>query len=254
MAHEQAGEGSVWSSQEQIAAYLRDGILNGEFPPGDKLPSLRQLQATFNVAPNTIRAAITTLTKERLAVSEQGRGVIVRPHRQLTVRPAAYKTPAPQGEKYQWLTENEKRGMTAKVKLLEVGEVVAPVAVSDALGLDKGGSVLLRRQVLSLDGEPSELVEVYIPLTLARGSKLMNNHLLRGGSGRVLEDLGYPSLRCEDKVSARLPTPEQYAVLQMPTKLPVLRTFRTTYSTDDRPIQVEIMAKAGHMSELQYDF
>jgi GntR family transcriptional regulator len=82
----------------------------------------------------------------------------------------------------------------------------------------------------------------------------MSNHLLRGGSGRVLEDLGYPSLRCEDKVSAQLPTPEQYAALQMPTKLPVLRTFRTTYSTDDRPIQAEIMAKAGHLYELQYDF
>jgi GntR family transcriptional regulator len=40
----------------------------------------------------------------------------------------------------------------------------------------------------------------------------------------------------------------------MPTKLPVLRTFRITFSTDDRPIQAEIMAKAGHMYELQYDF
>jgi len=254
VADEQGTEGSVWSSQEQIAAYLRDGILNGDFPPGEKLPSLRQLQAAFNVAPNTIRAAIATLTRERLAVSEQGRGVIVRHHRQLTMRPAAYKSPAPPGEKYQWLTENEKRGMTAKAKLLEVGEATPPAAVREVFGLGSGEPALLRRQVLTLDGEPSELVEVYIPLALARGTKLMNSHLLRGGTGRVLEDLGFPSLRCEDKVSARLPTPEQYAALQMPTKLPVLRTFRTTFSIDDRPIQVEIMAKAGHMSELQYDF
>jgi GntR family transcriptional regulator len=152
------------------------------------------------------------------------------------------------------LTETEKRGLTAKAKLLEVAEVQPPAAVREALSLDPGESVLLRRQVLSLDGEPSELVEVYIPLALARGTRLMNNHLLRGGSGRVLEDLGYPTVRCQDKVTARLPTPEQYEALQMPTKLPVLRTFRTTYSTDDQPIQVEIMAKAGHMSELQYDF
>lgn len=254
MANERTDEGSVWSSHEQIAAYLRDRILNGDYEPGQKLPSLRRLEAQFNVATNTVRAAIATLTSERLAVSEQGRGVIVRPHRQLTLRPAAYKTPALQGEKYQWLTENEKRGMTAKAKLLDVGEVEPPAAVREAFSLPKGELALLRRQVLSLDGEPSELVEVYIPLALARGTKLMNNHLLRGGSGRVLEDLGYPTVRCEDRVSARLPTPEQYEALQMPTKLPVLRTFRITYSTDDRPIQVEIMAKAGHMSELQYDF
>lgn len=253
MADEQS-DGSVWSQQEQIAAYLRDRIINGDFEPGAKLPSLRQLEAQFGVAANTVRAAIATLTRERLAISEQGRGVIVRRHRQLTMRPAAYKNPAPQGEKYQWLTENEKRGMTAKAKLLHVGEVVPPTAVRAVFGLSEKEPALLRRQVLSLDGEPCELVEVYLPLAIARGTKLMSNHLLRGGSGRVLEDLGYPSLRCEDKVSAQLPTPEQYAALQMPTKLPVLRTFRTTYSTDDRPIQAEIMAKAGHLYELQYDF
>lgn len=253
MADEQT-DGSVWSSQEQIAAYLRDRIINGDFEPGEKLPSLRQLVAQFGVAPNTVRAAMATLTSERLVISEQGRGVIVRHHRQLTMRPAAYKNPAPQGEKYQWLTENEKRGMAAKAKLLHVGEVVPPAAVREVFQLGKGEPALLRRQVLSLDGEPCELVEVYLPLGIARGTKLMSNHLLRGGSGRVLEDLGYPSLRCEDKVSAQLPTPEQYAALQMPTKLPVLRTFRTTYSTDDRPIQTEIMAKAGHLYELRYDF
>jgi GntR family transcriptional regulator len=144
--------------------------------------------------------------------------------------------------------------MTAKAKLLHVGEVIPPASVREAFELGKGEPALLRRQVLSLDGEPCELVEVYLPLDIAAGTKLMNNHLLRGGSGRVLEDLGHPSIRCEDRVSAQLPTPEQYSALQMPTKLPVLRTFRTTYSTDDRPIQAEIMAKAGHMYELQYDF
>lgn len=254
MTDEQNEEGSVWSSQEQIAAYLRDRILSGDFEPGEKLPSLRQLEAEFGVATNTVRAAIATLAKENLTVSRQGRGVIVRPHRQLTMRPAAYKNPAPVGEKYQWLSENEKRGMAAKAKLLHVGEVVPPTAVREVFGLSAKEPALLRRQVLTLDGEPCELVEVYLPLTIARGTKLTNSSLLRGGSGRVLEDLGHPSIRCEDKVSARLPTPEQYAALQMPTKLPVLRTFRTTFSTDDRPIQVEIMAKAGHMYELQYDF
>jgi GntR family transcriptional regulator len=247
-------DGSVWSSQEQIAAWLRDRIINGDYEPGQKLPSLRLLEAQFGVATNPVRAAIATLTKERLVLAEQGKGVIVRGHRQLTMRPAAYKNPAPQGEKYQWLTENEKRGMAAKAKLLLAGEVVPPAAVRDVFQLAENEPALLRRQVLTLDGEPCELVEVYLPLEIARGTKLTNGHLLRGGSGRVLEDLGYPTVECEDKVSAQLPTPEQYAALQMPTKLPVLRTFRTTFSTDGRPIQVEIMAKAGHMSELQYNF
>jgi GntR family transcriptional regulator len=40
----------------------------------------------------------------------------------------------------------------------------------------------------------------------------------------------------------------------MPTKLPVLRQFRVTYSVDDRPIQAEFMIKAGHLYELEYEF
>lgn len=254
MPDEPVDEANVWAVQEQIAAFLRDGILNGDFPPGSKLPSSRKLTAKFGAAAQTIKNAVTTLEKEGLASPVQGSGVIVRPHRQRTMTPAAYKNPARPGEKYQWLSENEKKGAAAKAKLLDVEEVVPPAAVRETFGLGEDETALLRRQMLTLDGEPCELVEVYIPMSLARGTKLMNHHLLRGGSGRVLEDLGHPTVECVDKVSARLPTPEQYAALKMPTKLPVLRTYRTTYSTDGRPIQVEIMAKAGHMYELQYNF
>ncbi|MEV5944728.1 GntR family transcriptional regulator [Streptomyces sp. NPDC051994] len=254
MPNEPADKATVWAVSEQIAAFLREGILNGDFPPGSKLPSSRKLTEMFGAAAQTIRNAVTTLEKEGLATAVHGSGVIVRPHRQRTMTPAAYKTPAPLGEKYQWLSENEKRGFASKAHLLDVEEVAPPAAVRETFELADGETVLLRRQVLTLDGEPCELVEVYIPMSLARGTKLMNRHLLRGGSGRVLEDLGHPTVRCVDKVSSRLPTREQYAALKMPTKLPVLRTYRTTYSTDGRPIQVEIMAKAGHMYELQYEF
>jgi GntR family transcriptional regulator len=57
-----------------------------------------------------------------------------------------------------------------------------------------------------------------------------------------------------DKVAARWPTPQQQRALKMPTKLPVLRQFRVTYSVDDRPIQAEFMIKAGHLYELEYEF
>jgi GntR family transcriptional regulator len=247
-------EESVWPVQDQIAAYLRDGILNGDFPPGKKLPSSRELTDRFGAAAQTIRNAISMLEKEELAYTRRGAGVYVRQHRQRTMEPASYKNPPGDGGKYQWITAAEQKGLAGKSDLLTVEEVAPPAAVRDAFGLAEDEKVQLRRQVLYLDDQPCELVEVYIPLDLARGTPIAEKRKIRGGVGRVLSEAGLPPLRCVDKVAARWPTPEQAKALRMPTKLPVLRQFRVTYSVDDRPIQAEIMAKAGHLYELEYEF
>lgn len=247
-------EGTIWSTQDQIAAYLRDGILSGDFPPGERLPSSRVLTERFGAAAQTIRNAVLTLEKEGLVYSRQGKGVMAREHPQRTMEPAKYKTPPSDGGKYQWIGEAEKKGSAGKTELLAVEQVEPPAAVRTAFGLGEGEKALLRRQVLYLDDKPCELVEVFVPLDLASGTPIMEKRKVRGGVGRVLAEAGYPPLRCVDKVSARWPTPEQAKALKLPTKLPVLRTFRVTYSVDDRPIEASIMAKAGHLYELQYEF
>lgn len=251
---DQQEEESVWPVQDQIASYLRDGILNGDFPPGEPLPSSRMLHDQFGAAAQTIRNAITILEKEGLAYTRRGAGVYARQHRQRTMTPASYKNPPTDGGKYQWIAVNEAKGMTARSELLSVEEVVPPAVIREAFGLGKEEKALLRRQIMLLDDQPCELVEVYFPLDLARGTPIAANRKIKGGAGRVLLEAGYPPLRCVDKVAARWPTPEQAKMLRMPTKLPVLRQFRVTYSLDDRPIQAEIMAKAGHLYELEYEF
>lgn len=57
-----------------------------------------------------------------------------------------------------------------------------------------------------------------------------------------------------DRVSARVPTQEQYQALNLPSGLPVLRTLRVVYSDEQRPIEATVMVKAGHLYELQYEF
>jgi GntR family transcriptional regulator len=57
-----------------------------------------------------------------------------------------------------------------------------------------------------------------------------------------------------DRVSARIPTQEQYRALRLPGDLPVLRTLRVVFSDERRPIEATVMVKAGHLYELQYEF
>ncbi|MGW6912554.1 GntR family transcriptional regulator [Kitasatospora sp. NPDC054939] len=243
-----------WSQHELMASYVREGILNGDFPPGGRLPSTSDMKAMFGAAPQTIKHANELLAKEGLAESRRGSGVYARPHRQRTMIPAAYKAPAAEGEKYRWLAEVEKQGVQAQSELLDVSRVEAPADVCELLGLPRKGIALVRVQVLKIDGEPAELVKNYYPLELAEGTALEEPNRIRGGSPRLLADLGYPTVRCVDKVAARMPTLEQFKALGMPTREPILRTLRATYSTDDRVIEVSVMAKAGYRYELQYEF
>lgn len=242
------------SLHQRIAADLRDEIMSGVLPPGSSLPSTQQLKDRFEASNATIQKAIQVLKDEGLAVGRPGAAVTVREHRQRTIQPASYVAPAEPGQPYRWITESERRGVRASSRLLEVAQVEPPADVAAAMKLSKGDVCLMRSQILLFDEEPVELVKSYHPLDLARGTAMMERRKVRGGTPRLLADMGHPPRRCVDHVSARVPTQEQYAALRMPSDLPVLRTLRVVYGDGERPIEVTVTAKAGHLYELRYDF
>jgi GntR family transcriptional regulator len=60
----------------QIADDLRSRIEGGEFAPGAKLPSIRELASQYGVAPMTAQGALQRL-REELRVYSSGRGHFV---------------------------------------------------------------------------------------------------------------------------------------------------------------------------------
>ncbi len=63
--------------QNQIRQKLVDGIINGAFPPGMKLPSSRKLSQQLEVARNTVVAAYQQLVADGYLVSRQRSGIFV---------------------------------------------------------------------------------------------------------------------------------------------------------------------------------
>jgi GntR family transcriptional regulator len=242
------------SLHERIAADLRDDILRGELPPGASLPSTAQLRARFDASNATVQKALQLLKDERLVVGRAGAAVAVREYRQRTMRPAASLTPAAAGESYPWLAEAAKHGAEARITILEVTETCPPADVRTALGLPERNAALLRSQLLLIDDEPAELVKSYYPLDIAQGTPLMNRRRVKGGTPALLRELGHPPRRSIDRVSARVPTQEQFQALRLPSSLPVLCTLRVVYTDHGRPVEATVMVKAGHLYELQYEF
>jgi GntR family transcriptional regulator len=64
----------------QIAAWLRARIEAGEFGPGQRLPTERDLMQQLGVAATTARRAMRVLAEEGLVVTTPGRGThVARP-------------------------------------------------------------------------------------------------------------------------------------------------------------------------------
>ncbi|MEW2416262.1 GntR family transcriptional regulator [Streptomyces sp. NPDC046866] len=239
----------------RIAADLRDAIMNGDLAPGAKIPSTAQLKERFDASNATIQKALQVLKAEGLVVGRAGAAVTVREHRQQTVRPAASLAPAPTGSAYPWLAEMAGRsGAAVRTELLSVDEAGVQGDIAAALGQENGTSAVVRRQLITIEGESAELVCSYYPLAIARGTALAELRKIRGGTPTLLTALGFPPRTSVDRVSARIPTQAEHTALRLPGDLPVLRTLRTVYSDHHRPVEVTVMVKAGHLYELQYEF
>jgi DNA-binding transcriptional regulator YhcF (GntR family) len=62
----------------RVYAVVRDRIARGDWPPGARIPSHRELAAEFGVAPLTVRQVFGQLESEGLVSREVGRGTFVR--------------------------------------------------------------------------------------------------------------------------------------------------------------------------------
>jgi GntR family transcriptional regulator len=222
---------------QQIAAEIRAEIMAGDLKIGAKLPTTRELEARFGVTNTTVQDALQVLKNEGILKGERGQGVFVRERKPHVVDVAAYFVPSPDNYTY---------------KILDVAEVRPPADVADALGLAEGEAVLLRHRMTLHRGEPVELNWSYYPLAIARGTDLMQRKKIKGGAPRVLTEAGFPERRFVDRVSVRPPTPAEVTALELPTTVSVICQTRVIYSDDDRPVEVTVMSKAGHLYELRY--
>jgi GntR family transcriptional regulator len=237
---------------ESIAAEIRRLIMSGEWEPGRKLPSTSELEKRFNTTNVTIQRALKKLKAEGFLVGQAGKGVYVRDRAPLAIAPASMMNASPPGEPYSWISEAERRSQKGSNRIIEVAEVVPPVRVREVLNLDEDGTAVMRWRVGLLNGSPAELVRSFYPVALARGTRLADRKKIPGGSPTLLDSMGYPSRGQDDVVGTRLPTSEEYELLELPGDIPVLDIFRVVYSNDRRPIEVTELVKPGHIYKMAY--
>lgn len=127
-----------------ISAAIRRQIEQGEYRPGDKLPSEHQLMETFGVSRITVRQAVANLVSQGLAISHQGKGVFVTPQKKVTY---CLSTPLVFLEQ-----DMARQGVTFTFENLLFKRMKAPTAVRDQLQLQPADQVYLQKKLFRMDG------------------------------------------------------------------------------------------------------
>jgi GntR family transcriptional regulator len=239
---------------KQIADHLRTAIARGRLREGDQLPSEARLMSHYTVARMTIRNAIRLLQDEGLVTAEHGKGVYVRsrpPVRRLASDRFAQRH-RKEG-KAAFVAEAEQVGATPQVDMLQVGESQHSAEVADRLGIGDDDSVVVRSRRYLLDGKPVEMAVSYIPADLARDTPICDPNPGPGGIYARLEEQGHVLGRFTEDVTARMPTPEEVRLLNLPPGVPVFRLVRTAYDADNRPVEVCDTVMASDAYQLSYE-
>lgn len=164
-----------------------------------------------------------------------------------------YLTPRAAGDADAWTDEAEAAGRRGGQRILHADEVDAPTEVARMLGLTAGKTVVARRRIIELDGEPIELTDTYYPADIASGTPLAGTAKIRGGAVTLLAGLGHVGVRAVETVTARMPGPEEREHLRLGPTEPVLRLARTTYDAAGRPIQADLMVMPAGRQQLRYE-
>jgi GntR family transcriptional regulator len=238
----------------RIADDLRGRITSGELPPGEWLPSEKDLQERYGTSRTTTRNALKTLVHEGLITSVAARGYYVREHAPLVYYAARSERPAHHNEAAldSWMADVREQGRRPGQQL-EVFECVPPAEVAAALELEKGAAVIARRQVRLVDGEPYALSTAYFPHELVKDTPLAQLHEVPSGLSAALAELGYQAVRVVDVNQARPPTPQEAEILRLSPGVAVLYQRRTSYTAAGQPFRCTVGIWPGDRFVMHYE-
>jgi GntR family transcriptional regulator len=241
----------------RIADALRQAITEGQYAPGARLPSERELAAQYGSARNTAREAISLLQAEGLVDVQHGRGAFVRrpaPLLRLGANRYSRRVRSETGLS-PFRAEAERQGKTARVDVPEISRVVPPPDVAERLGvaLDEP-SVVQRVNHYFADEEPVQIGITYIPREIVEDSVLSREAKMGPGSIYArFEDLGHTITRAREEISSRMPRPDEVEILRVPPGVPVIEVLHTGIDQDGRAFEVTRFVMRADLNGLYYD-
>ena len=210
-----------------IVNAMQQRIQDGTYAQGTMLPSETELIGEFKASRPVVVRALDLLRQDGWIESRQGKGRFV-------LGPPAKHPRRAKERGYAVLDDAEPPG----ANVLAAQIVSAPPRAASALNISPGTSVLARRRVVVADEiGPVELATAYLPTDLAEGTDVASleplpDGLLRHLTARKPVRFDHVS----ERISARLPTAEEAALLQIGQSDPVLTVLLSVCDRTGTPL------------------
>jgi GntR family transcriptional regulator len=226
----------------QVISELQRRIESGEYPPGSLMPSEHQLSAEFAIARPTVVRALRVLRQEGWIDTQQGKGSFVRG------RPALAGARALRPGQAE-LDRDESR---EPGELVSVGPAGAPARIARLLDVAEGEELVRRRRLFHREGEASELVTWWLPMSLAESTGLDGPGTVHGGIRSLLART--KDVRIDhviEQVTARRPVADESKLLGISRSAPVLALYIGAREATGRPVLAVDIAMPGDLHELE---
>lgn len=240
---------------QQIAANLRYRIRKGELGPGAQLPTEPELCETYGASRTTIRNAISVLQAEGLVIAEHGRGTFVRSKRFLTWDGNTFgsrRVRANAGaDTFTTLVADQgihEATQDVRCEVLEASDEVAAL-----LNLEADRQVLARRRIMFTEGEPSMIGDSYYPWLMVAQTRLPNPADIPEGDDQELENAGHVAAWYDDRITMRMPTPEEADTLLIGPGVPVGRVTRVSVEESGARCELYEQIFPGDRYQIHYE-
>lgn len=248
-----AHQGAGAPAYQRIAATYRDRIMSGELGPGDQLPTEADIAERFNVVRQTVRNGLGVLITDGLIVARRPHGYFVRDREHMVYRPQQKSrprpvTPAMDRFSEQIVAEGRTPSYVIEVSLIRTGPDLA-----QRLRLDEGDTVVARRRIRLINGEPTNINDSHFPIDLVKDSEIMSPAYLPRGTDQVLAELGHRQDHAIDEIFVRMPTPEEIHRLRLGPGTPVAVHYDTGYTADGRPVQCAVNVLPGDRHKIVFE-
>jgi GntR family transcriptional regulator len=217
----------------QLGAALARDIRMGRFPPGQQIPSEREICEAYGVSRTTVRQTISDLVAAGLLMRVPARGTFVAGRRidQDLTRVVRFSEAV------------SAAGYTPSSRLVGIHQLAAPAAISQALGLPVGERVVVIEMLSLADGAPLAFYRIHLPLETGEptGRALLAAEAEgRVTFGLVLEHVrrvtGLEPAQVAQTYEAAAATPTIARALDIPEEAPIIASTRTVLTASGAPI------------------
>lgn len=211
----------------QIKDFLIRSLEEGEWGPGDAIPSEGELASRFNVSQGTVRKAIDEMAAENMLVRRQGKGTFVATHSD----PRSFY-------RFLRLVADDGKAMQAVSDPFFCEIINATPEVAAVLGLQAGDRVVHVKRVLRFNGEPVVFDQIYLAADLFNGLTL---EALRRGERSLYSlfesDFGVRMIHAEEHLRAVGADAQSADLLGVRLGEPLLLVERTAYTYGNKPVE-----------------